>query len=158
MRHSILPRPSTLLGYEPTLEELLCLCGDQPGPELAVHERSGVPMGVVRLLAARIDWPIVELYTQFGLAPRLIHARHDIKVQGLPCLLVLEFIRTLRLAHDICARSGAEKFDVDHFFGRWLRRPLVALGEQRPMDWLNCPSGAAVVRRTLSAAESGTYL
>jgi hypothetical protein len=115
-------------------------------------------MGVVRLLAARIDWPIVELYTQFGLAPRLIHARHDIKVQGLPCLLVLEFIRTLRLAHDICARSGAEKFDVDHFFGRWLRRPLVALGEQRPMDWLNCPSGAAVVRRTLSAAESGTYL
>lgn len=144
--------------YQPILEELLYLCAEQPSPELAQHERSGVPLGVVRLLASRIAWPANQLLAQLGLEAHLRFARHDTKVKGLPCLLVLEFVRTLRVAHDICARSGAENFDVDRFFGRWLQRPVFSLGWARPIDWMDCPSGAEVVRRTLSATAAGVYL
>ncbi|MEP9404555.1 antitoxin Xre/MbcA/ParS toxin-binding domain-containing protein [Sphingomonas silueang] len=53
--------------------------------------------------------------------------------------------------------GGAPGFDTAAWLSAWLREPLPALGDDRPIDLLDTMEGQALVSRTLMQIQGGAY-
>lgn len=54
--------------------------------------------------------------------------------------------------------GNPEGFDAAKWVGRWIDRPLPALGGQRPAELMDTPDGRALVSNIVACMQSGTYL
>ena len=69
--------------------------------------------------------------------------------------------KLLAIAEDIVANSTAEEakhFDAGQWLGRWIEKPQPALGNRRPAEMLDTPTGISMVSKVLGAIESGAYV
>lgn len=53
--------------------------------------------------------------------------------------------------------DGPPEFDAKAWLARWLTEPLPALGNAKPIDFMNTMEGQALVSRTLAQIASGAY-
>ncbi|AFW01338.1 hypothetical protein BAR24_00420 [Gluconobacter oxydans] len=53
--------------------------------------------------------------------------------------------------------GGPSEFDVHAWLARWLTDPLPALGNARPIDFMNTMEGQALVSQKLAQIASGAY-
>lgn len=71
---------------------------------------------------------------------------------------VIGFARLLGQVEAMLAEAGRpEGFDAAAWLGRWLSEPLPALGQARPMDFLNTMEGQHLVSGMLAQIGSGAY-
>ena len=54
--------------------------------------------------------------------------------------------------------GNPEGFDAAKWVGRWIDRPLPALGGQKPADLMDTPDGRALVFNIVAGMQSGTYM
>ena len=54
--------------------------------------------------------------------------------------------------------GNLEGFDAEKWVGRWIDRPLPALGGQRPAELMDTPDGRALVSNIVACMQSGAYL
>ena len=54
--------------------------------------------------------------------------------------------------------GNPEGFDAAKWVGRWIDRPLPALGGQRPAELMATPDGRALVSNIVACMQSGAYL
>lgn len=54
--------------------------------------------------------------------------------------------------------GNPEGFDAATWVGRWIDRPLPALGGQRPAELMDTPDGRALVSNIVACMQSGAYL
>jgi len=54
--------------------------------------------------------------------------------------------------------GNPEGFDAAKWVGRWIDRPLPALGGQRPAELMDTPDGRALVSNIVAGMQSGTYM
>jgi putative toxin-antitoxin system antitoxin component (TIGR02293 family) len=131
--------------------------------EVIELEREGVPGTLVKELSARIHVSRQRMYEIIG-APKATVERKastNALVTGTAGQAALGVVRLLAQARGMLARSTAPEakgFDVERWLGRWIETPQPALGGKKPADFLDTPTGQAIVERTLGAIESGAYL
>ena len=71
---------------------------------------------------------------------------------------VLGFARLVGQVEAMIEESGDPSgFDARSWLGRWLTEPLPALGNARPIDFMNTMEGQNLVSQTLAQAVSGAY-
>ena len=54
--------------------------------------------------------------------------------------------------------GNPEGFDAAKWVGRWIDRPLPALGGQRPAEMMDTPDGLALLSNIVACMKSGAYL
>jgi putative toxin-antitoxin system antitoxin component (TIGR02293 family) len=69
-------------------------------------------------------------------------------------------IKLLGIAQDMVENSTAteaKNFDTAKWLGQWIETPHPALGGHKPADFIDTPTGVAIVARVLGAIQSGAY-
>lgn len=82
-------------------------------------------------------------------------------ITGRTGLAVVGMIKLLGIANEIVqdsASSAVKDFDSAKWLGQWIERPQASLGGRKPADYLDAPTGVAIVARVLGAMRSGAYL
>jgi putative toxin-antitoxin system antitoxin component (TIGR02293 family) len=131
--------------------------------EIVSMERDGIPGRVLKEMALVMQVPARRLYHILG-APKATVERKiaaNQVVSGTTGQAALGMVRLLGLAQDIVDKSTApeaKKFDTAKWLGEWIETPQPALGNKKPADLLDTPTGVEIVARTLGALQSGAYM
>jgi putative toxin-antitoxin system antitoxin component (TIGR02293 family) len=131
--------------------------------QLVEIERRGVNGAVIAELSERMAVPASRLFAMLRI-PRATAARKatgDAVLQGRAGQAAIGLIQLLGLAQDLVADStarAAQNFDVARWLGQWLELPQPALGGRKAADFLDTPTGVALVRRLLGSLQSGAYV
>ena len=131
--------------------------------ELMETERNGVSGQLLKDLARRMDIPLLKLYEMVGVPKATAEKKAASKalVSGAGGQAALGIAKLLAIAEDIVANSTAEEakhFDAGQWLGRWIEKPQPALGNRRPAEMLDTPTGISMVSKVLGAIESGAYV
>ena len=136
----------------------------RPAPQAPwERERQGVTPRDVIEVSERLGWTEAVLLEAIGL-PQSSWSRKKTRsggIVGAPGIAVLALQGLMAKAHQVAEATVdpdvLARFDVDEWLGRWLQTPMPALGAKRPAEFLDVPSGQAIVSRLLGALESGAY-
>ena len=127
------------------------------------RERQGVTPHDVIEVAKRLGWTEAVLLKAIGL-PQSSWSRKKTQgggIDGAPGIAVLALqglmAKARQLAEATVDPDVLARFDVDQWLGRWLQTPMPALGAKQPAEFLDVPSGQAVVSRLLGSLESSAY-
>lgn len=105
-----------------------------------------IAMGVV---LKALDLPVATFNRKVKADERLSKAESE---------RVLGFARLVGQLDAMIDEAGEPKgFDARAWLSRWLVDPLPALGNARPIDFLDTMEGQALVSRTLAKVASGAY-
>lgn len=141
-----------------SVEDLIEIIGGSGFNEKIQLERAGITLGSIKQLADLLGWTLAGTLEAIGSPATLRFSRNGVRVTGLPCMRCVELIRTVLLVRALYRDTASNEFDPDQWLGRWLMRPALAFDWQRPVDWLDTPTGAAYVRHVISAVDAGVYL
>lgn len=75
----------------------------------------------------------------------------DARALGIACLIAQ--VQTM-----VNESGNPEGFDAAKWVGRWIDRPLPALGGQRPAEMMDTPDGLALLSNIVACMKSGAYL
>jgi putative toxin-antitoxin system antitoxin component (TIGR02293 family) len=112
---------------------------------------SGLPSGVVEVLARKMGWTRDRLATALDLVPRTLARRLE---KGEP-LTTPESERVLRIAR-VLARA-AEVLEDDDRAKAWIVEPNVALGGRSPLALLRTDIGTELVLNELAKIDFGIW-
>jgi putative toxin-antitoxin system antitoxin component (TIGR02293 family) len=125
-------------------------------------ERKGVAGIFVKDLSRRMDIPAQRMFDILGVpkatAEKKVAAGELLTGNGGRAALGLA--RLLGIARDIVDNSTAPEakgFDSARWLGQWLETSQPALGGRKPAEFIDTPTGLAVVTKLLGAIESGAY-
>lgn len=122
--------------------------------------RAGVRPTVPGEIAARMGVTRERVYTMLGL-PRATVERKVRESKALSAdegSRVLGLARLIGLAERIVRESGNTKgFDAAAWVGRWLDRPVPALGGMKPGELMDTPDGQAMVFTLLQRVQHGVF-
>jgi putative toxin-antitoxin system antitoxin component (TIGR02293 family) len=125
-------------------------------------ERRGVAGIFVKDLSRRMEIPAQRMFDILGVpkatAEKKVAAGELLTGNGGRAALGLA--RLLGIARDIVDNSTAPEakgFDSAKWLGQWLETPQPALGGRKPADFIDTPTGLAIVTKLLGAIESGAY-
>lgn len=113
--------------------------------------RTGLPTSQLRAISLRLALPVRELAPLLATTERTLARRLDQPGE----LNKMESERLLLLQR--LTEHGVDVFEDQGKFNRWLRRPLVLLGGQSPLELLDTASGFQVVDELLGRIEYGVY-
>jgi hypothetical protein len=150
--------PESLPSSVEDLIEIIEIIGGSGFNEKIQLERAGITLGSIKQLADLLGWTLADTLEAIGSPATLRFSRNGVRVTGLPCMRCVELIRTVLLVRALYRDTASNEFDPDQWLGRWLMRPALAFDWQRPVDWLDTPTGAAYVRHVISAVDAGVYL
>jgi len=136
------------MGYA-ALAEVIGIHEPQDDSELIEISRHGLPGEVAEILADRLGISIGELCGLLHVSPKTI-TRYRGKVLG-PNLS--DRILTVAKVYARCK----ELFNTDENCITWLKSPILALGDARPIDLLDTGTGVNMVMTVLGRIEYGVY-
>jgi putative toxin-antitoxin system antitoxin component (TIGR02293 family) len=122
-------------------------------------ERKGVSADFLADLAKRMELPYVRLATLLGIS-KATAARKSAANALIDGTAVVGMVKLLSIAQEIVDDSTspeAKNFDTVKWLGQWMERPQPALGGRRPSEFLDSPTGVAIVSKVLGAMRSGAY-
>lgn len=117
--------------------------------ELIEITKRGLPADVVKLLADKLEIPASEFARFVHVSARTL-SRH--KEKPLDCH-VSDHIVTISRVYARCI----EVFRTRERAVRWLKNPVLALGNTRPLDLLETGTGINMVMNVLGRIEHGVY-
>lgn len=122
--------------------------------------REGFPADALLTVAARLRWDRDQLLRALGISPASFRRR--VRLHG--SLGIFDSERLLALndlldsTKQMVERSGTnDGFDADAWLGRWLNKPVIALGGAQPADYLDTLEGIGLLHDMLARAETGAY-
>jgi putative toxin-antitoxin system antitoxin component (TIGR02293 family) len=122
--------------------------------------RDGVPARYVIVLATDMGIAKEKFYRTIGLMRPTI----DRKVRAATLLnqdeseRVMGIARLVGQAESIVHDSGGtDKFEAAKWVAAWLDRPLAALGDKRPGEYMDTADGRTLVADLLAQQQSGAY-
>jgi putative toxin-antitoxin system antitoxin component (TIGR02293 family) len=122
--------------------------------------REGVPVGYVDNLADRLGESRSRLYVLLRI-PRATAARkksEDARLSVESSDRVIGFAKLIGQVETIVQESGnAEGFDAAHWLKEWISRPLAALGNRRPEEFMDTSDGREMISQILARSQSGAY-
>ena len=122
--------------------------------------REGVPVGYVDNLADRLGESRSRLYVLLRI-PRATAARKKSEDARLSVELsdrVIGFAKLIGQVETIIQESGnPEGFDAAHWLKGWISRPLAALGNRRPEEFMDTSDGREMISQILARSQSGAY-
>ena len=125
--------------------------GPRRGEELLIERiRAGLPYSALQAVTARFDIALSELLLILHLPPRTLARRRRTRVLSRD-----ESDRLVRLGR-ICALAEEIRGNPVRT-GRWLREPKPALGDTRPIRWLDTDIGAKEVEEVLIRIAHGVH-
>lgn len=131
--------------------------------QLVDVERRGVNGVLLKDLAKALNLPAAHFFKMLGVPKATAEqkASSGEVIAGAGGQAALGVVKLLAIANDIVDNSTsprAKGFDTATWLGQWLERPQPSLGGKKPSEFLDTPTGIAVVARLLGAIESGAYL
>jgi putative toxin-antitoxin system antitoxin component (TIGR02293 family) len=122
--------------------------------------REGVPVGYVDNLADRLGESRSRLYVLLRI-PRATAARkksEDARLSVESSDRVIGFAKLIGQVETIVQESGnPEGFDAAHWLKGWISRPLAALGNRRPEEFMDTSDGREMISQILARSQSGAY-
>ncbi len=122
--------------------------------------REGVPVGYVDDLADRLGESRSKLYILLRI-PRATAARkksEDARLSVDSSDRVVGFAKLIGQVETIVQESGTpEGFDAAQWLKDWISRPLAALGNRRPDEFMETSDGREMISQILARAQSGAY-
>ena len=136
------------MGYH-ALAEVLGI--DEPLDDLGLVEitRRGLPCEAIDSLAGQLGVTANEM-------SRYLHVSHRTLVRNRGKILDMHVSDHVITVGRVFARS-VELFQSRDNATRWMKSPLLALGNVRPLDLLDTTTGAAMVLNILGRIEQGVY-
>jgi len=120
-----------------------------PGPVLVARLNAGFPASVFPALAARLSLSTKGLARALGISDRTLRNRSG-KLTGDEAERSFRAYRVFRRAVEVLGSEPAAT--------AWLGTPQIALGEKKPIEFLQRDVGANEVLDVLSGIEDGGYL
>lgn len=151
------PNLMLTLPHEDTVDAWLEFLKDADALTLIHIERIGFNAALIRSLADRLDLPIKRVYCIVGLPG----AGNKKSISGISGLATLGLLRLIQQVQDILVESGSEDakdFSGARWLGTWIECPIQTLGNRRPADFLDTPTGSQLVTQMIASIQSGTYL
>ena len=136
------------MGYH-ALAEVLGINEPATDADLIEVVRHGLPSEGIALLSAKLGISPRELSTHLHVSHKTLQ-RHKGKVLDIN---VSDRLLTLACVYAKCV----EIFGTDEISARWLKSPVAALGNARPLDYLDTNAGAGMVMSLLGRIEYGVY-
>lgn len=122
--------------------------------------REGVPVGYVDSLADRLGESRSKLYILLRI-PRATAARkksENARLSVDSSDRVIGFAKLIGQVETIIQESGnPEGFDAAHWLKGWISRPLAALGNRRPEEFMDTSDGREMISQILARGQSGAY-
>ncbi len=122
--------------------------------------REGVPVGYVDNLADRLGESRSKLYILLRI-PRATAARkksENVRLNLDSSDRVIGFAKLIGQVETIIQESGnPEGFDAAHWLKGWISRPLAALGNRRPEEFMDTSDGRDMISQVLARGQSGAY-
>jgi putative toxin-antitoxin system antitoxin component (TIGR02293 family) len=122
--------------------------------------REGVPVGYVDNLADRLGESRSRLSVLLR-SPRATAARkksEDMRLSVESSDRVIGFAKLIGQVETIIQESGnPEGFDAAHWLKGWISRPLAALGNRRPDEFMDTSDGREMISQILARSQSGAY-
>jgi len=122
--------------------------------------REGVPVGYVDNLADRLGESRSKLYILLRI-PRATAARkksENARLSVDSSDRVIGFAKLIGQVETIIQESGnPEGFDAAHWLKGWISRPLAALGNRRPEEFMDTSDGREMISQILARGQSGAY-
>lgn len=134
--------------------------------ELVELERRGVDGKLLKGMAKSLDLPAQRLFDILGIAKATAEkkAAAGQSLTGQGGHAALGMVKLLAQAQHIVddslqgsADNPTGVFDTAKWLGQWIETPLPALGHRKPAEFLDTPTGFALVSRMLGALSSGAY-
>lgn len=153
------------LAYNPRLgvDAFLRQVHDATPLQIIEIERQGIAGSFIADLSKRMDIPSSRVFSMLRI-PKATAARktsEDTMIDGRAGQAAVGMVRLLGLAQDIVDDSTAPEasgFDTLKWLGQWVERPQPALGGRKPAEFLDTPTGVALVSRVLGSLQSGAFL
>ena len=122
--------------------------------------REGVPVGYVDNLADRLGESRSKLYILLRI-PRATAARkksENARLSVDSSDRVIGFAKLIGQVETIVQESGNPGgFDAAHWLKGWISRPLAALGNRRPEEFMDTSDGRDMISQVLARGQSGAY-
>ena len=122
--------------------------------------REGVPVGYVDGLADRLGESRSRLYILLRI-PRATAARkksENARLSVDSSDRVIGFAKLIGQVETIIQDSGnPEGFDAAHWLKGWISRPLAALGNRRPDEFMDTSDGREMISQVLARGQTGAY-
>ena len=124
---------------------------DEPVDELALVEltRHGLPGDSIKVLSKNLGITVTELSRFLRVSSHTL-MRHRGK-------LINKHLSDQLLMIGIVVVRSIELFQSNEKASRWLRSPVLALGNIRPLDLLDTTTGVTLVLNLLGKIEQGVY-
>jgi putative toxin-antitoxin system antitoxin component (TIGR02293 family) len=122
--------------------------------------KTGVPAGVLAVIAEDMAISRDELYATIGLARATVNRklREQQALSQDESERVLGIARLIHQVDTIVTESGnAEGFDAAKWVARWLDRPHPALGGRRPAELMDTADGRSLVADLVAQMQSAAY-
>lgn len=156
---------ASTLTYNPRLgvDAFLRQVHDATPLQIIEIERQGVAGSFISDLSKRMDIPSSRVFSMLRI-PKATAARktsEDTMIDGRAGQATVGMVRLLGLAQDIVDDSTAPEasgFDTLKWLGQWVELPQPALGGRKPAEFLDTPTGVALVSRVLGSLQSGAFL
>lgn len=122
--------------------------------------REGVPVGYVDNLADRLGESRSKLYILLRI-PRATAARkksENARLSVDSSDRVVGFAKLIGQVETIIQESGnPEGFDAALWLKGWISRPLAALGNRRPEEFMDTSDGREMISQILARGQTGAY-
>ncbi|MGN6424297.1 MAG: antitoxin Xre-like helix-turn-helix domain-containing protein [Asticcacaulis sp.] len=122
--------------------------------------REGVPVGYVDSLADRLGESRSKLYVLLRI-PRATAARKKSESARLSVDSsdrVIGFAKLIGQVETIIQESGdPEGFDAAQWLKGWISRPLAALGNRRPEEFMDTSDGREMISQILARSQTGAF-
>jgi putative toxin-antitoxin system antitoxin component (TIGR02293 family) len=118
--------------------------------DLVQLARRGVSRKTLRLISEGLGIPVKDLVPKLPIAERTLQ-RYALE-EYLPPHISEQIIQWAQLL-----AFGKKVFSEETVFQDWMRRPNMALGENRPLDLLDTRQGVELLLQLLGQIEHGVY-
>lgn len=126
----------------------------------AVLVTHGMKPWVIKRVASDLNIEISRFVDSLKISRSTYHR----KIKNASSLNVYESERVLGVAKLVgqvkamlADNEAAEGFDAAAWVGNWLEEPLPALGNRKPIEWMESSSGREFVLQLLVQAQTGSY-
>lgn len=119
--------------------------------DLQAITRDGLPVGTLTTLAAELELERKTLAKVVGISDRTLSRRLSSQSNLSP----EESDRMLRLARVFA--KAEDTFGTMEQAARWMRSPILALGDETPLDQLDTDAGAKLVEEVLYRIDYGIF-
>lgn len=122
--------------------------------------REGVPVNYVHDLADRMRMNRKNMYRILNLSRATVNRKktEDVRLSSDNSDKVVGLAKLIGQVETIIEESGnPEGFDAAAWLAEWIARPLAALGNRMPEDFMGTSDGRELISQILARGQSGAY-